>query len=103
LIEFTTYNFTRLRKSYADQNKVELIMENSRHRLEIFARREDATKLASPLSGFMDGRIEESLTARIEVLLTDKKHNKVLLHDTGRNAGLEVAGKVEEILINTER
>ncbi len=102
LIEFTTYNFTRLRKSYADHKKVELVMENSQHRLEIFARREDATNLASPLSGFMDGRIEESLTASIEVLLTDKKYNKVLLHDTGRNAGLEVAGKVEEILINTE-
>jgi len=99
LIEFTTYNFTRLRKSYADQKKVELVMENRKHRLEIIAHREAATQLASPISGFMDGRIEESMTAKIEVKLFDKKNKIVLLEDTGRNAGLEVAGKIEEIMV----
>lgn len=99
LIEFTTYNFTRLRKSFADQHKVELVMENRNHRLEILAHREATTQLASPIAGFMDGRIEESMTARIDVMLFDKKNKRVLLEDTGRNAGLEVAGKVEEILV----
>jgi hypothetical protein len=47
----------------------------------------------------MDGRIEESMTAKIEVKLWDKKNKTILLQDTGRNAGLEVAGKVEEILV----
>jgi len=37
------------------------------------------------------------MTSYIEVLLFDKKTNTTLLHDTGRNAGLEVAGKIEEI------
>ncbi len=99
LIEFTTYNLTRLRKSYADHEKVELVMENNRHRLEIFAKREAATALASPILGFMDGRIEESMTAKIQVQLFDKKAKTILLEDTGRNAGLEVAGKVEEVLV----
>ena len=99
LIEFTTYNFTRLRKSYADKDKVELVMENNRHRLEIFAKREAATALASPISGFMDGRIEESMTAQISIKLVDKKSKKVLLEDTGRNAGLEVAGRIEDVLV----
>lgn len=99
LIQFTTYNFSQLRKSFADQNKVELVMENSHHRLEIFAHREASTTLASPILGFMDGRIEESMTAKIEVKLWDKKNKTILLQDTGRNAGLEVAGKVEEILV----
>ena len=99
LIEFTTYNFTKLRKCFADQQKVELVMENNQYRLEILAHREAATALASPIGGFMDGRIEESMTANIEVQLYDKKSQKVLLEDTGRNAGLEVAGKVEEITI----
>ncbi|MFK7770485.1 MAG: tocopherol cyclase family protein [Saprospiraceae bacterium] len=99
LIEFTTYNFTRLRKSFADEKKVELVLENRKHRLEIFAHREAATSLASPILGFMDGRIEESMTAKIEVKLFDKKNKNVLLQDTGRNAGLEVAGKVSEILV----
>ncbi len=99
LIEFTTYNFTKLRKSFANQDKVELVMENGNHRLEIFAKREAATSLASPIAGFMDGRIEESMTAKIQVKLTDKKTKKILLEDTGRNAGLEVAGKLSDILV----
>ena len=99
LIEFTTYNFTRLRKSVADQEKVELVMENGKYRLEVLVQREAATKLASPILGFMDGRIEESMTAKVEVQLFDKKIKKILLQDTGRNAGLEVAGKVEELIM----
>ncbi len=99
LIEFTTYNFSKLRKSFADQHKVELVMENKNHRLEILAQRSEATTLASPISGFMDGRIEESMTSAIEVQLFDKKNKKVLLHNTGRNAGLEVAGNIAEIMI----
>ena len=98
LIQFTTYNSSKLRKSVADKSKVELVMENANYRLEIFAHRETATLLASPISGFMDGRIEESMTSDIEVLLFDKKNKVILLQDTGRNAGLEVAGKIEEII-----
>lgn len=100
LIEFTTYNFTKLRKSFANQDTVELVMENGHHLLEIFAEREAATSLASPIAGFMDGRIEESMTAKIQVKLTDKKAKKILLEDTGRNAGLEVAGKLSDIMVS---
>lgn len=99
LIEFTTYNFTKLRKSYADAERVELIMENRNHSLKILASRTAATGLVSPIQGFMDGRIEESMTSVVHVQLYDKRRKKVLLDDRGTNAGLEVAGKVEEILI----
>jgi tocopherol cyclase len=99
LIEFTTYNFTKLRKSFADKKKVELVMENTKHRLEILAHREASTGLASPISGFMDGRIEESMTTKIEVQLYDKKSKKLLLDDVGRNTCLEVAGKVSDVLV----
>jgi len=47
----------------------------------------------------MDGRIEESMNARIEVNLVDRKSGKSIFNDVGRNAGLEVAGKIEEITI----
>lgn len=100
LIQFTTYNSSKLRKSYADQDTVELLMENRNHRLEIKAKRDQATSLASPIQGFMDGRIEESMTANIHVILTDLKNNTILLDDTGRNAGLEVAGKVDDVLVS---
>jgi hypothetical protein len=99
IIQFTTYNGSKLIQSIIDKEKVELILENKKYRLEIKAFREESTQLASPILGFMDGRIEESMTSEIEVLLFDKKNNSILLSDKGRNAGLEVAGNVEEIVV----
>jgi len=100
LIQFTTYNQSSLKKSVIDTEKVELMMENKTFRLEIRVRREEATALASPILGLMDGRIEESMKAFVEVNLVDRKTGRSILIDVGRNAGLEVAGKIEEIMIS---
>ena len=100
LIQFTTYNGSKLIKSVIDHKKAELIFDNKNYRLEILAHREKTTQLASPILGFMDGRIEESMTSLIDVQLFNKKNNNIILLDTGRNAGLEVAGKVEDITIS---
>ena len=100
LLEFTTYNGTKLLHSFADRHKVKLLMENRRHRLEVLAHRDHATELASPIAGFMDGRISESMTSRLEITLSDKTSGKILFRDTGRNASLEVAGKIEEIMVD---
>jgi tocopherol cyclase len=99
LIRFTTYNRSTLRKSFADEKRVEIVLENKKYLLQITAHREAATELAAPIRGFMEGRIEESMTATIDVLLTDKKNKTVVLHDRGRNAGLEVAGNIKEIFV----
>jgi len=103
LVQFTTYNGSKLLKSFADKDKVELIMENGNYRLEILAHREAVTKLASPISGFMDGRIEESMNSNIDVLLFDKKKDLILLNDIGRNAGLEVAGQIDELFFDSKK
>ncbi len=99
LIKFTTYNRTRLKKCHIDKAKVELVMENSSHRIEINAKRGHSATLASPIQGFMDGRIDESMTAEIGINLTDIKSGRIIFNDTGRHAGLEVAGKIEEIIV----
>jgi len=99
LIRFTTYNKSTLRKSVIDLEKVELVMENKKYRIEIRAKRKSTTTLASPINGFMNGRIEESMNSLIEVNLIDKKTGISIFNDIGRNAGLEVAGKIEEIII----
>ncbi len=99
LIQFTTYNFSKLRKSHADENVVELQIESPSHRLSLHAKREAATSLASPILGFMDGRIEESMTAILNVQVYDKKNKKTIFEGAGRNGGLEVAGDIKQILI----
>lgn len=99
LLQFTTYNGTKLLRSFANKEQVELLMENKKYRLEVLAHRDHATELASPLSGIMDGRISESMTSKLEITLSDKTSGKVLFNDTGRNAALEVAGNIEEIML----
>jgi hypothetical protein len=99
LIQFTTYNQSVLKKCQIDAEKVELVIQNKNYSLEILTRREVSTALASPILGLMDGRIEESMNARVEVNLTERKTGKTIFTDTGRNGGLEVAGKIEEIII----
>jgi len=66
--------------------------------LEIIAKRCESTELASPIMGLMDGKINESMCSKIEVKLVDKKQNIILLQDTGRNAALEVAGNISELI-----
>ncbi|HPS86129.1 MAG TPA: tocopherol cyclase family protein [Spirochaetota bacterium] len=99
LIQFTTYNKTILRKCYVDAGKVEMVMENKMHRIELEVKRNHSTALASPIQGFMAGRIEESMTSEVKVCLTDVKSGNVIFQDKGRNAGLDVAGKVEELIV----
>ena len=99
LFRFTTYNGTKLRKSFANTSRVEIVLENKKYMLEILAHRDHATALASPILGLMDGRIEESMTTKIEAQLFGKRSKKTIFQDTGRNAGLEVAGKIEDIMI----
>lgn len=99
LIRFTTYNGTKLLKCLIDPLHVELELQNKTHHLSIKAYRETATSLASPIQGMMEGRIEESMTSRLEILLTDRMTGAVLLNDTGYHAGLEVAGEIDKIIM----
>ena len=92
LIEFTTYNGTRLKHCSISEKQVCLQMENKQYALSINATREKATALAAPISGFMDARIEESMNAHLQVQLTDRKAGKIILEDIGSSAGIEVAG-----------
>lgn len=99
LIRFTTYNGTKLLKCLIDPLHVELELQNKTHHLSIKAYREAATSLAAPIQGMMEGRIEESMTSRLELLLTERKTGSIILQDTGHHAGLEVAGAIDEIIL----
>jgi len=98
LLRFTTYNRSSLRKLHVDTGRIELTLANKKYRLEIMVLRDAATSLASPIRGFMDGRIEESMSSKIEATVTDIKTGRVIFRDRGRNAAVEVAGNIIEIL-----
>jgi hypothetical protein len=98
LIRFTTYNRSRLLTCRADMQRVGIVLENPRYRLEVEVERDAPTALASPILGLMDGRIEETMNAVANMQLVDRRTNRVLLEDRGHNTGLEVAGDIERIL-----
>lgn len=102
LIRFTTYNRSTLKKCFADQDLVSVILESPDYNLEVLARRDHATELAAPIRGFMNGRIEESMTARIKVILTERISGNIIFEDEGCHAGLEVAGAVSQLFIDTD-
>lgn len=92
LYRFTSYNGTKLRDLHIDADRIRFRLENREHVLEVEGTRDEATSLASPIRGFMDGRIEESMTSAVDLLLADARTGQALFRGRGRNAAAEVAG-----------
>ena len=97
LIEFTTYNFSKVKKCNISEKKVEIIIENPKYILKILVNRSKTASLAAPIQGFMDAKIDESMTSQVQVKLIEKKTKKTLFEDIGKNAGCEVAGNYSVI------
>ena len=98
LIRFTTYNRSKLLKLEVDKDAVRLRISNPRYYLEVNGDRDQATELASPIQGAMDGRIEETMGAALHVILTDRKSGNIVFEGKGTSAGLEVAGNIKDIV-----
>lgn len=97
LIEFTTYNFSKIKRCKINDKEVEIIIESPKHILKILVNRSKTANLAAPIQGFMDAKIDESMTSQIQVKLIEKKTRKTLFEDIGKNAGCEVAGNYSVI------
>jgi tocopherol cyclase len=98
LYEFTTYNSSKLKKLEVSLNDLAIQIENKKYSLNIMARRENATLLASPVSGEMSGHISESMTSIVEITLSDIKSAKIIYTGRGANTALEVAGDVDLLM-----
>lgn len=95
LYRFATYTGAMMKASI-DENHVYLSFKDRKFRLEITAEKAAGGKLVSPISGNMTGKVNESIQATVKVAFYSGKD--LLFSGTGRNAGLEVAGPVEELL-----
>jgi hypothetical protein len=98
LIQFTTYNLSKLIYCRADQHQVHLQLQNPSYSLDIEVERGEATALAAPILGLMEGRIEETMYARTKVVLKEKRSGRLLYEGVGMNTGLEVAGDVQTLI-----
>lgn len=98
LYRFTEYNGTRLGHLAVTGSVVELELRNRTHIITISAPVDSATSLASPVRGFMDGRIDESMTSSIRLTLSDRSTGKILFSGEGRNACIEISGPTETLI-----
>ena len=100
LIEFTTYNFSKIIKCKINDKQVDIEIENPKHTLKVLVHRSKTATLAAPIQGFMDAKIDESMTSKIKVKLIERKTNNVIFDDVGMNAGCEIAGKYTVLIKN---
>lgn len=97
LYRFATYTGAQMQIALNTEEKtVHLVFRDQRYTLEITAYHGTVGALVSPISGNMTGKVNESMNAVVDVVLYDGR--TVIFQGRGRNAGLEVAGPVEELL-----
>jgi tocopherol cyclase len=100
LYRFATYTGASM-KAALEEDEVRLAFRGGRYRLEINARPGPGAPLISPISGQMTGKVNESIQARAQVRFF--RDEQLLFEGTGRHAGLEVAGPVEQLLCENWR
>ncbi|MEM1217687.1 MAG: tocopherol cyclase family protein [Bacteroidota bacterium] len=98
LYRFATYTGAMMQASL-EGKKVEVKFKDRRYRLELIGQQAEGGNLISPISGAMTGKVNESLQSTIHVRFFDR--DQLIFEETGRHAGLEVAGDVDKLL--TER
>ena len=95
LYKWTTYNGAKMTSSI-DDDHVYLSFKKGKSSIDIKAKKGHTGELISPIKGEMTGKVNESIAAAIEV--TVKDGDKIIFEDTGRHAGLEVAGDISILM-----
>jgi hypothetical protein len=100
IYKFTTYNGAKIVKLDVNKNIIEIILTHKHLELQINANRAEGVDIPAPKLGEMTNTVNESLQSEIDIKLYKEEDNgKILLFSgTGRNAGLEFVGDLNELL-----
>jgi tocopherol cyclase len=100
LYKFTTYSGAKVTGLDVTDNNIRTRLESKKYRLEIDADRSEGIELPAPKLGDMTAKVNESLHSSINVTLLRKTGSgtKLIYSGTGKNAGLELVGNVEELI-----
>jgi hypothetical protein len=97
LYRFATYLGTRLEVAIVDRH-ADIRLTNRGYRLEVSGQPAEGGNLVSPIQGEMTGKVNESLQGQLHVRFY--LQDQLVFEGTGQHAGLEVAGAVQEELVN---
>lgn len=98
LYKFTTYNGAILHCLKIDDDSALFEISDKKYYLKVSVKRTEGGVLHGPYQNEMTQRVSESLNAKVKVELTDKAAEKIIFKDEGRNSGLDINGKLEEII-----
>ncbi len=97
LHRFATYNGAKIEHLSVTDQQVTWVVRNRAYRLEMTVSRTAGGRLHEPTRAKMLQRVEESMTATVEIRLTTLP-GAVIFHEIGRNVGLEVQGDIARLL-----
>jgi hypothetical protein len=95
IFNFSTWSKARIEKLEYVDNKLTLRLTNKKYLLEIEAINNQAGQLKAPIKGSMTRIIKETVDATLDLKLADRS-GKVLFHDQGTRAGMELIDKILE-------
>lgn len=100
LFRFTTYNRSKLVDLKFGDKIVEWIARDKNHTLKVSASMSDGGYLQAPALNGMNHQISESLSSSVEIELLEHGHTRerIILSDTSKVAGFEVAGNLHRLL-----
>jgi hypothetical protein len=101
LYSFATYTGARIERLEIGDRTVDLAVRGSGHRLEVHALRSETGVLRGPSGTDMGVRVPESMLGRIRVRLVRQRRGEgqLLFEGEGRNAGIEVVGETDRLLL----
>ncbi len=96
---FTTYTGASIEKLSQQSGNLGLRISDKHMYLDILTRESSTGKLYSPRNGSMEGVIDESMSAAINVTLGQitSDGGSIVFMGTGRNGGLEIVGDLREL------
>lgn len=100
--KFTTYTGSKIKTFNYENNRLHVVIENKKYRLELSTSQNKSGILKAPEIGKMNRTIKESLDAKIKLILHHKKRGKVLLEDSGKHAGFEMVGDINHLIDNID-
>ncbi len=100
LYKFTTYDGAKVDKLRVSSERIEIALEDHAYYMEIDADRREGVDIPAPSLGEMTSKVNETLDSSIGINLYKKKKSgrDLIFSGTGRNAGLEFVGNVDELV-----
>jgi hypothetical protein len=101
LYRFATYNNSKVSSLRETEDRVEVVLSNKKHTLEVGALKQEGGLLKAPKLGSMERHIKESILSSLDLVLKNRE-GQLIYAGRGNFAGLEIVGNMEQYYKNID-